>query len=325
MNTKGSVRMKFTGERYIPGIKGDIELEHRHRYLRARELCRDKDVLDLASGEGYGSAILSSVANSVVGVDIAEDAVRYSQRTYVRPNLRFIVGSCTEIELPNASIDVVVSFETLEHHDQHDEMMVEVKRILRASGLLLISTPDRYHYSGGHGHDNEFHVKELYRDEFAALLRRYFTNVSLYGQRTVFGDLIVGSGLNVKLAKLRQTGEAVAWAEEIIDPIFRIALASDAPLPTFASSFLEQASEDSDIAALKASTSWRITAPLRAASRLARRLYDSRFGYRIALASRVMMASLRAPLRGWRSERVIAGSRLSDSTRLGDSDRADIT
>jgi O-antigen biosynthesis protein len=60
--------MDFTGERYIPSVKGNIELEHWHRYLLARELCRGKDVLDLASGEGYGSAMLSGVANSVAGV-----------------------------------------------------------------------------------------------------------------------------------------------------------------------------------------------------------------------------------------------------------------
>jgi ubiquinone/menaquinone biosynthesis C-methylase UbiE len=120
----------------VPGVEGNIELEHRHRCLLAHEFCHGKDVLLLASGEGYGSAMLSSVAISVVGVDIARDAVSHSQRTYARQNLRFMVGSCAEIPLPNASIDVVVSFETLEHHDLHDEMMAEVKRVLRPGGLL---------------------------------------------------------------------------------------------------------------------------------------------------------------------------------------------
>src|SRR6516165_8010886 len=96
MNSDDSAKMNFTGERYVPSVEGNIELEHRHRYLFARELCRGKDVLDLASGEGYGSAMLSTVAHGVVGVDIALDAVKHSQKTYVSNNLRFMVGSCAE-------------------------------------------------------------------------------------------------------------------------------------------------------------------------------------------------------------------------------------
>jgi SAM-dependent methyltransferase len=251
--------MDFTGERYVPGVKGDIELEHLHRYLLARELCHGKDVLDLASGEGYGSAMLSSVAKCVVGVDIAHDAVQHSQRRYVRQNLRFMVGSCGKIPLSDASVDVIVSFETLEHHDRHDEMMAEVKRVLRSDGLLIISTPDKYHYSDVPGYKNEFHVKELYHHEFVGLLRRHFTNASFYGQRVVFGSFVVGKGSNVELAKIREEGAALAWDDEMIDPTYWIGLASDAVLPTFGSGFLEQAIENSETVlgytqALKASS-----------------------------------------------------------------------
>ena len=54
--------MEFTGERYVPMLKGNVELEHKHRYLVARELCHGKMVLDVASGEGFGSAMLAEVA-----------------------------------------------------------------------------------------------------------------------------------------------------------------------------------------------------------------------------------------------------------------------
>jgi 2-polyprenyl-3-methyl-5-hydroxy-6-metoxy-1,4-benzoquinol methylase len=73
-----------------------------------------------------------------------------------------MVGSCAEVPLSDASIDVVVSFETLQHHDRHDEMMRKVKRVLRPGGLLIISTPDKYHYSIEPDHKNEFHVRELF-------------------------------------------------------------------------------------------------------------------------------------------------------------------
>ena len=246
MNAEGTSGMNFTGERYVPGVKGNIELEHRHRYLLARELCHGKDVLDLASGEGYGSAMLSSVANCVVGVDIAHDAVQHSQRAYVRQNLRFMVGSCADIPLPDASIDVVVSFETLEHHDQHDEMMAEVKRVLRPDGLLIVSMPDKYRYSDVPGYKNEFLVKELYHHEFAGLLRRHFTNASFYGQRVAFGSVVVGKGPNVRLAKIHEEGTALACSDEMIDAVYWIGLASNAALPAFGSGFLEQAVGNSE-------------------------------------------------------------------------------
>lgn len=63
--------MEYTGERFVPEQQGNIELEHLHRYLCAAELSAQKDVLDIASGEGYGSSILARVARSVIGVDIS--------------------------------------------------------------------------------------------------------------------------------------------------------------------------------------------------------------------------------------------------------------
>ena len=61
--------MEYTGERYVPVVGGAIALEHWHRYLIAREIVMERDVLDIACGEGYGSSVLAGVAKSVVGVD----------------------------------------------------------------------------------------------------------------------------------------------------------------------------------------------------------------------------------------------------------------
>ena len=72
--------LTWTGERLVSSISGLIEDEHLHRYLLARELCRGKDVLDVASGEGYGTALLSQTANSAVGVEIDAVAVEHACR-----------------------------------------------------------------------------------------------------------------------------------------------------------------------------------------------------------------------------------------------------
>lgn len=239
--------MEFTGERYVPNRKGNIELEHRHRYLLARELCKGKMVLDLASGEGYGSAILAEVAANVVGVDISPEAVQHSSRKYQHHhNLEFMVGACAQIPLPNAFCDVVVSYETIEHHDQHEQMLLEVKRVLRPEGVLIISSPDKYHYSVVPCYKNPFHVKELYGHEFRDLLNRHFKKVIFLGQRILFGSAIFGADVGLEIAHYRSTGGDWKRTDGLSDPVYWIGIASDFRLPAIASGFLEQPIGESD-------------------------------------------------------------------------------
>src|SRR5438093_10994 len=104
--------MDFTGERYVPEIEGQIRYEHLHRYALCLQLVAGKTVLDIASGEGYGSALLATAARSVTGVDIDALTVDHARHLYYKPNITFLVGSCDKIPLPDHSFDVVTSFET---------------------------------------------------------------------------------------------------------------------------------------------------------------------------------------------------------------------
>lgn len=182
--------MDFTGERYIPSLAGQIKYEHLHRYALCLEFVSEKAVLDIASGEGYGSALLAKVARSVVGVDIDSECIRYAKQKYNNPKLKFLLGSCESIPLDNKSVEVVTSFETIEHHNKHEEMMLEIKRVLKPEGLLIISSPDRLNYSDKQDYSNPFHVKELYYDELVSLLGRHFNYVQIYGQRLATGSFI---------------------------------------------------------------------------------------------------------------------------------------
>lgn len=176
--------LDFTGERFIPTEDGEIRYEHMHRYCWARSLCAGRSVLDIASGEGYGSALLAQVAQSVTGVDISQDAVDHASRLYAaHANLRFRQGSATRIPVDDASMDVVVSFETLEHLAEQEEMLTELRRVLKPEGLLVISSPNKKVYSDDRDYVNEYHVKELYFDEFEALLHRHFGATRHFGQR----------------------------------------------------------------------------------------------------------------------------------------------
>lgn len=222
--------MEFTGERYVPTEAGEIRHEHLHRYAWCLPLIEGRAVLDIACGEGYGSAIMARRAGSVVGVDISPEAVDHASKAYGGlANLAFRVGDAAEIPLPNDSVDVVVSFETIEHHDRHQEMMREIRRVLRPDGILIISSPNRTVYSELAGHHNEFHVKELNFDEFDQVLKQQFHNVSYFGQRLAVGSSIFSlfsESASPTVDAFTDTGtEVVARAASLADPVYFIALA----------------------------------------------------------------------------------------------------
>jgi GT2 family glycosyltransferase/SAM-dependent methyltransferase len=227
--------LTWTGERYVPEIAGEIRLEHVHRYLIARELVPGKRVLDIACGEGYGSAILSAAATHVTGVDISPEAVAHASSKYARSNLVFCLGSCAAIPLEDHSVDVVVSFETIEHIERHDDMMREIRRVLTAEGLLVISSPDRQQYSDVLGSRNQFHVRELDRREFAHLLGSYFSHVTLAGQRVRAGSIVgpVDDAAAIRFVTFPSTNDDVTGVHGLDAPLYLVALASNQPVPRF--------------------------------------------------------------------------------------------
>ncbi|MEC5216763.1 GT2 family glycosyltransferase/SAM-dependent methyltransferase/glycosyltransferase involved in cell wall biosynthesis [Actimicrobium sp. GrIS 1.19] len=182
--------MQFTGERFIPTEQGRILLEHYHRYATVLDIVAQKDVLDVACGEGYGSSLMAAVARSVRGVDISPEAVQHAASAYDSENLVFAVGSATALDAADDSFDVVVSFETIEHLYEQEQMLSEIRRVLRPDGLLIISSPNRPVYSEESGEHNEFHVKELDYNEFDVILRHQFEHVKYFGQRVLMGSVI---------------------------------------------------------------------------------------------------------------------------------------
>ena len=244
--------MKFTGERFMLSEAGEIRHEHLHRYAWCAPVVLGKDVLDIASGEGYGSAILARTARKVTGVDISDEAVAHAKAAYAdTPNLDYIQGDAANIPLPENSVDVVVSFETIEHHDKHDEMIAEIRRVLRPDGVLIISSPNRVVYSEMFGFRNEFHVKELDFGEFDETLKKQFERVAYLGQRLAVGSSIftLDSEDDVRqFNALTDTGsDVVERAVSLRDPVYFIAIAgnlNDALLKKLQPSVLFSEAED---------------------------------------------------------------------------------
>jgi GT2 family glycosyltransferase/ubiquinone/menaquinone biosynthesis C-methylase UbiE len=226
--------MKFTGEFFVPPSNNDskefsheLQIEHLHRYSSILALAKDKIVLDIACGEGYGSGMLSKHAKQVYGVDINAELIAHASKTYGQKNISFLHGSAAAIPLPDQCVDMLVSFETIEHvpADIQTKFVSEAKRVLKPGGLMIISTPDKKNYTDRYGHHNEFHLKELYEEEFVALLKTGFAYVNLYGQGSEITSLI----LNKEEYQKGQPLSAFKIDEKAynFEPKYFIALCSD--------------------------------------------------------------------------------------------------
>ncbi|MEM7239911.1 MAG: methyltransferase domain-containing protein, partial [Pseudomonadota bacterium] len=226
----GNSRKDPTGERLVPGSGLDNEALHYHRYLSALEFAKDKRVLDIASGEGYGSWILSQAASQVDGVEIDAETVKRSQIRYKHPKISFQQGDCREIPFEDDTFDLVTCFETLEHIAEHDVLLGELRRVLKPDGILLISTPevDRYTHSAP---ANPFHVKELSTRDFRDLLTGHFANVELYGQRlTVSGLMWPVDGPLKDLAWRNNATDPMTSTPHPTGALILVAVASDTPV-----------------------------------------------------------------------------------------------
>lgn len=171
--------LEYTGERMVPEASdGGTFWEHVERYRFAlRHVCGQR-VLDIACGEGYGSAALKTKAASVIGVDVCPETCRHARAKY---GIDARVGSAECIPLADSAVDVVVSFETIEHLQDPRAFIGECRRVLAPGGRLIISTPNRpvYHQRTP---NNRFHVHEMSIEEFHAVLRPDFRDEFFLGQ-----------------------------------------------------------------------------------------------------------------------------------------------
>jgi 2-polyprenyl-3-methyl-5-hydroxy-6-metoxy-1,4-benzoquinol methylase len=208
--------MKYP-ERIVPDDEppGVVAL-HLKRYVFARPYCAGKDVLDAACGTGYGSSELARVASRVVGVDVDERAVAYARSRYGGDNVEFETMDVAALRFGDASFDVVVSFETIEHVADGGAFLGEVVRVLRPPGTFVVSTPNAAHTT--EEPENPFHRVEYAREDFLQLLSRHFEAVELFGQRRLqtrryraLRQLDV-LGLRRRLAVLRRAAPLVGTA-----------------------------------------------------------------------------------------------------------------
>jgi SAM-dependent methyltransferase len=164
-------QLPLTGERTVPGIPAENYWFRRHeaayRFLLSRVSARR--VLEVGSGEGYGTALLASAAAGVVGLDYDALTVGHAAARY--PQARFVRGNLAALPVPTGRVDVVATLQVIEHVWNHDEFVGECLRVLRPGGVLFVTTPNRLTFSPGLAKPvNPFHTKEFTAAELRKLL-----------------------------------------------------------------------------------------------------------------------------------------------------------
>ncbi len=225
-------QIKDDGERVIPAYHSGmlIYAEHISRYRFAAQFVAGKRVLDVASGSGYGSELLKQAgAAMVIGVECSREALAYSLAEHGGGHPDFVLGDAVRLPLGDRSFDVIISFETLEHVPEPDEMLTELRRVLKEDGIIVASTPNRNVYPEG----NPFHMHELTYEEFLQSLNASFKHVQLLSQdswvATALLDAETMTGKGVRLNGSTDLYKTVP--REPQESVYIVALASNAPLP----------------------------------------------------------------------------------------------
>lgn len=164
-----------------PWYSKRIVTEHLLRYRFVEKFVHSKVVADIACGVGYGCLELINLrAATVIGIDKSKEAINYANQHYQHKDVTYVLADATKTNLKENSVDIVTSFETLEHLPKPKLFLTEVKRILRPNGLFIVSTPNREMSL----EENPFHHQEYDLDEFKNLLSG-FQLLDIYGQTPV--------------------------------------------------------------------------------------------------------------------------------------------
>jgi 2-polyprenyl-3-methyl-5-hydroxy-6-metoxy-1,4-benzoquinol methylase len=176
--------LALTGERTLPDVPEENYWYQRHLvvYEWIRERVAGLKVIDMACGEGYGSAVLAGQAGEVVGVDANPEAHEHARLRYSGPNVRFARDLVETFAEP---ADAVVFLQTIEHVQNPDEVLNRFAALIADSGApaVYVSTPNLLTLApeGAEKSENPWHVKEYRAEEFRALCAAHFSSVEVFG------------------------------------------------------------------------------------------------------------------------------------------------
>lgn len=103
---------------------------------------RDLDVLDLCCGDGRVIPKLQN-ARRVIGIDLSDEAVRLANERNQAPNHSFQAMDAQNLAFADASFDLVLFVDAIEHVLDAEKVFREIGRVTRPGGLLFVTVANR--------------------------------------------------------------------------------------------------------------------------------------------------------------------------------------
>lgn len=194
------------------------------RYTAPVPYIRDKCVLEVACGSGYGSNyLLGKGAKTVVGGDLLLEAVKYARSRYRKEGLHFVRLDAQQLPFADNSFDVVVSIETIEHLPRYEDFLSECRRVIKNGGVFICSTPNK-ELASPYSEKPLFpsHVKEFTIGELRSLLSKYFRNPLIYGIGAPSKKRILLRNLKIRAESLLRSKRATDFVNSVVNFFLRL-------------------------------------------------------------------------------------------------------
>jgi len=171
----------FVGERASEVNISGINLA---RYDFTLKYCKNKTVMELGCGSGYGSVHLANNgAKSVDAYDADRKAINYAKTNFNHKKVNYNISNVEDMSLEKLKkYDVVVALEIIEHLTNTEKLLNLSRSCLNKDGLFIVSTPNQKLSSyDGKMSSNPYHEREYCAQEFVTLLKKHFNKVELFG------------------------------------------------------------------------------------------------------------------------------------------------
>lgn len=200
--------MAVTSERQHPERVFTVEdtlMKAKHEYayeLAAALIPRGAAVLEVGFGEGYGTQLLGDRFASYDGLELDGEVVEHARSRYTDPALAFREYDGVVFPYADASFDVVLSFQVIEHVVDVGAWLAQIRRVCRAGALVVLTTPNRRgRVADGERPWNRYHVREFTDAELDQALAPHFRDVEIEG---IYGTAALEELERDRVARMRK-------------------------------------------------------------------------------------------------------------------------
>lgn len=155
---------------------------------KVRKIAEKKSlkILDVGCGDGVALYLLSRKLQDIelYGIDPVPKALETAKGKV--PKAHFSHGTSDLIPFRDQTFDIIISSDVIEHVDDSNKMLSEVKRVAKEGATVIVGTPIR-HSKFPIDHN---HVQEFFAEDFLEMMRKYFKDCELHESHNLATTLL---------------------------------------------------------------------------------------------------------------------------------------